>query len=60
MDNQVNGATGTSAVKRGMAQSLKGGVIMDVMNVEQVRNLIPLQNLRTLQASIVPDLSMLV
>jgi len=38
MDNQVNGATGTSAVKRGMAQSLKGGVIMDVMNVEQVPN----------------------
>mmetsp|Transcript_26743 Transcript_26743/g.53759 ORF Transcript_26743/g.53759 Transcript_26743/m.53759 type:complete len:327 (-) Transcript_26743:262-1242(-) len=33
----VNGATGTSAVKRGMAQSLKGGVIMDVMNVEQAK-----------------------
>jgi pyridoxal 5'-phosphate synthase pdxS subunit len=38
MATQVNGATGTSAVKRGMAQSLKGGVIMDVMNVEQVRS----------------------
>jgi len=31
----VNGATGTARVKSGMAQSLKGGVIMDVMNVEQ-------------------------
>jgi len=37
MATQVNGATGTSAVKRGMAQSLKGGVIMDVMNVEQAK-----------------------
>ena len=32
----VSGATGTMTVKLGMAQSLKGGVIMDVMNVEQV------------------------
>ena len=29
--------TGTSAVKMGLAQCLKGGVIMDVMNVEQAR-----------------------
>eukprot|EP00614_Pseudopedinella_elastica_P002110 CAMPEP_0172607586 /NCGR_PEP_ID=MMETSP1068-20121228/27725_1 /TAXON_ID=35684 /ORGANISM="Pseudopedinella elastica, Strain CCMP716" /LENGTH=326 /DNA_ID=CAMNT_0013410625 /DNA_START=138 /DNA_END=1118 /DNA_ORIENTATION=+ len=34
---QVNGATGTTVVKSGMAQSLKGGVIMDVMNVEQAK-----------------------
>ncbi len=33
----VNGATGTTIVKSGMAQSLKGGVIMDVMNVEQAK-----------------------
>merc|ERR1711988_1381782 len=30
-------ATGTFAVKAGMAQMLKGGVIMDVINVEQAR-----------------------
>lgn len=29
--------TGTTRVKRGMADMLKGGVIMDVMNVEQAR-----------------------
>ena len=29
--------TGTSRVKRGMAEMLKGGVIMDVVNVEQAR-----------------------
>ncbi len=27
--------SGTSRVKRGMAEMLKGGVIMDVVNVEQ-------------------------
>ena len=31
------GATGTFRVKSGLAQMLKGGVIMDVMNVEQAR-----------------------
>jgi pyridoxal 5'-phosphate synthase pdxS subunit len=30
-------ATGTSAVKRGMAEQLKGGVIMDVVTAEQAR-----------------------
>ena len=29
--------TGTSRVKRGMAEMQKGGVIMDVMNAEQAR-----------------------
>ena len=29
--------TGTARVKRGMAEMLKGGVIMDVVNVEQAR-----------------------
>ncbi len=29
--------TGSSAVKRGMAEQLKGGVIMDVVNAEQAR-----------------------
>jgi pyridoxal 5'-phosphate synthase pdxS subunit len=29
--------TGSSRVKRGMAEMLKGGVIMDVVNVEQAR-----------------------
>ncbi len=29
--------TGTSRVKRGMAEMLKGGVIMDVVNAEQAR-----------------------
>lgn len=29
--------TGTAPVKKGLAQCLKGGVIMDVMNVEQAR-----------------------
>merc|ERR1719323_2049745 len=28
---------GTSVVKQGLAQMLKGGVIMDVMNVEQAK-----------------------
>lgn len=30
-------STGTSRVKRGMAEMLKGGVIMDVINVEQAK-----------------------
>ena len=30
-------ATGTSGVKRGMAEMLKGGVIMDVVNAEQAK-----------------------
>ncbi len=30
-------ATGTFAVKAGLARMLKGGVIMDVINVEQAR-----------------------
>ncbi|MFM8854898.1 MAG: pyridoxal 5'-phosphate synthase lyase subunit PdxS, partial [Actinomycetota bacterium] len=29
--------TGTSRVKRGMAEMLKGGVIMDVVNSEQAK-----------------------
>jgi pyridoxal 5'-phosphate synthase pdxS subunit len=29
--------TGTARVKRGMAEMLKGGVIMDVVNVEQAK-----------------------
>ena len=29
--------TGTFAVKKGLAQMLKGGVIMDVVNAEQAR-----------------------
>jgi pyridoxal 5'-phosphate synthase pdxS subunit len=29
--------TGSNRVKRGMAEVLKGGVIMDVVNVEQAR-----------------------
>ena len=34
---EVECTTGTVAVKRGMAQSLKGGVIMDVTSVEQAK-----------------------
>ena len=30
-------AVGTARVKRGMAEMLKGGVIMDVVNVEQAK-----------------------
>ena len=30
-------ATGTARVKRGMAEQLKGGVIMDVVNAEQAK-----------------------
>jgi len=33
----VTGVTGTFALKKGLAQMLKGGVIMDVVNVEQAR-----------------------
>ncbi|MFI6432830.1 pyridoxal 5'-phosphate synthase lyase subunit PdxS, partial [Rhodococcus oryzae] len=29
--------TGTARVKRGMAEMLKGGVIMDVVNAEQAK-----------------------
>ena len=36
MANQNNG-TGTPRVKQGMAEMLKGGVIMDVINAEQAR-----------------------
>lgn len=36
MANQNNG-TGTPRVKKGMAEMLKGGVIMDVINAEQAR-----------------------
>ncbi len=31
----ANGATGTDAVKAGLARMLKGGVIMDVVDAEQ-------------------------
>ena len=39
MATEVNktGVTGTTRVKRGMADMLKGGVIMDVVNVEQAK-----------------------
>ncbi|POX95330.1 pyridoxal 5'-phosphate synthase lyase subunit PdxS, partial [Mycobacterium kansasii] len=33
----VNGQAGTARVKRGMAEMLKGGVIMDVVTAEQAR-----------------------
>jgi pyridoxal 5'-phosphate synthase pdxS subunit len=33
--NGANAVVGTATVKQGLAQMLKGGVIMDVMNVEQ-------------------------
>ncbi|MFL6022978.1 MAG: pyridoxal 5'-phosphate synthase lyase subunit PdxS, partial [Marmoricola sp.] len=35
-DTDLTG-TGTSRVKRGMAEMLKGGVIMDVVNAEQAK-----------------------
>ena len=35
--NQESGQTGTARVKRGMAEMLKGGVIMDVVTPEQAR-----------------------
>jgi pyridoxal 5'-phosphate synthase pdxS subunit len=40
MSNELNNGkkqVGTARVKRGMAEMLKGGVIMDVVNVEQAR-----------------------
>ncbi|HAG54330.1 MAG: pyridoxal biosynthesis lyase PdxS [Actinobacteria bacterium BACL2 MAG-120820-bin50] len=37
MTKESSAQTGTSRVKRGMAEMLKGGVIMDVVNVEQAR-----------------------
>ena len=33
----ANGATGTDAVKAGLARMLKGGVIMDVVDAEQAK-----------------------
>ena len=36
-DATSTGLTGTTRVKRGMADMLKGGVIMDVVNVEQAK-----------------------
>jgi pyridoxal 5'-phosphate synthase pdxS subunit len=36
-DATGTGVTGTTRVKRGMADMLKGGVIMDVVNVEQAK-----------------------
>jgi len=36
-DAVSTGVTGTTRVKRGMADMLKGGVIMDVVNVEQAK-----------------------
>ena len=48
----VNGATGTTVVKSGMAQSLKGGVIMDVMNVEQAKLAEAAQLLLTMRSKI--------
>ena len=36
-DSKSTGVTGTTRVKRGMADMLKGGVIMDVVNVEQAK-----------------------
>lgn len=36
-NNGHNGETGTVALKRGLAQMLKGGVIMDVTDAEQAR-----------------------
>jgi len=37
MSDSSQKATGTARVKRGMAEMLKGGVIMDVVNVEQAK-----------------------
>lgn len=36
-EHNSNHVTGTSRVKRGMAEMLKGGVIMDVVNAEQAK-----------------------
>ncbi|MBI2134691.1 pyridoxal 5'-phosphate synthase lyase subunit PdxS [Candidatus Woesearchaeota archaeon] len=37
MENISNGQTGTFRLKKGLAEMLKGGVIMDVVNAEQAR-----------------------
>lgn len=37
MTEQANNRTGTQLVKRGLAEMLKGGVIMDVVNAEQAK-----------------------
>ena len=37
------------AVKAGLARMLKGGVIMDVVNAEQVRRFLPLPALESLR-----------
>jgi len=37
MDNMTNFETGTPLIKRGLAEMLKGGVIMDVVTAEQAR-----------------------
>ena len=36
-DQHTTGSTGTTRVKRGMAEMLKGGVIMDVVTAEQAK-----------------------
>ena len=33
----INGSTGTFRLKKGLAEMLKGGVIMDVVNAEQAK-----------------------
>jgi pyridoxal 5'-phosphate synthase pdxS subunit len=37
MENDTNGKTGTFRLKKGLAEMLKGGVIMDVVSAEQAR-----------------------
>ena len=37
-ENGLRGETGTMRVKSGLAEMLKGGVIMDVVNAEQARD----------------------
>ncbi len=37
MSEKNDSLIGTARVKRGMAEMLKGGVIMDVVNVEQAK-----------------------
>ncbi len=37
MVTDINGATGTFNLKKGLAEMLKGGVIMDVVNAEQAK-----------------------
>lgn len=36
-NNSTSDQVGTSRVKRGLAEMLKGGVIMDVVNAEQAK-----------------------